>query len=321
MTDIYYIGTAAVVAASWAFAHWNKPPAPPLGERVVIFGASSGIGKELALQYAARGSRVLLVARREGLLKSVVADCLSSPTCKTAGYVAADITIESDLARVAQTAKAVLGGCDTVVINAGIISVLTFDEVCALDGSPGADVAAGEKSRTENVVEGIFRTNVTAPILIAKHFTPSLTESKGKFVVVSSVAGTLGAPTRALYAATKHALNGFFNSLRIELGPKGVAVCMCLPGSVATDLRASSAKLAATPSSTSSNSSVNAAPASPPIKEGKKLTPADCARRIIEAGDRRARETYMPGKYKIAYLLHGLFPGFIDGLAAKKYGF
>ncbi|KAJ3149910.1 hypothetical protein HDU89_003366 [Geranomyces variabilis] len=318
MTDTYYIGTAVVVMAGWAYAQWTKVPAPPIGERVVIFGASSGIGKELALQYAARGARVLLVARREGLLQKVVVDCLLSPACKTAGFVAADITVEADLTRVAKTATEVLGGCDTVVINAGIISVLTFDEVCALDHGPAADLAAGAKSRTEEVVEGIFRTNVTAPILIAKHFTPALTDTKGKFVIVSSVAGTLGAPTRALYAATKHALNGFFNSLRIELGPKGVAVCMCLPGSVATDLRASSAKLAAAPST---SSTTPAAPASPPIKEGKKLTPIDCARQIIQAGDWRARETYMPGKYKIAYLLHGLFPGFIDGLAAKKYGF
>ncbi|TPX60920.1 hypothetical protein PhCBS80983_g01443 [Powellomyces hirtus] len=297
--------------------------------------AKLGIGKELALQYAARGARLLLIARREALLQKLTVECLIHPLCSQARFLAADITIENEVHKAAQMAREVLGGCDTVVINAGIISVLTFEDVCKLDENETADGETGEKTTTTpttttemttrlaQIVEQMFRVNVVAPIMIAKYFRTMAVESKGKFVVVSSVAGTMAAPTRSLYAATKHALNGFFNSFRIEVARQGVAVCICLPGSVATDLRASAVDASSTTTTTAaaaaSSYATNASVSS--ASEGSKLSASDCARRIIHASDLRARETYMPSKYRLAFLLHCFFPSFIDTLAAKKYGF
>lgn len=89
-----------------------------------------------------------------------------------------------------------MDGCDTVVINAGVISVLTFADLCDLDNDAQPDASSsGSTSRSAAVVEQLFRTNVFGPILIAKHFRDALIKSKGKFVVVSSVAGSLAAPT------------------------------------------------------------------------------------------------------------------------------
>ncbi|KAI8922443.1 hypothetical protein DFJ77DRAFT_25231 [Powellomyces hirtus] len=341
----FILGTGAGLIIGWALLKWSsskshKPFKNHAGERVVIFGASSGIGKELALQYAARGARLLLIARREALLQKLTVECLIHPLCSQARFLAADITIENEVHKAAQMAREVLGGCDTVVINAGIISVLTFEDVCKLDENETADGEAGEKTtttpptttttemttRSAQIVEQMFRVNVVAPIMIAKYFRTMAVESKGKFVVVSSVAGTMAAPTRSLYAATKHALNGFFNSFRIEVARQGVAVCICLPGSVATNLRASAVDASSsrtttttTATTTATSSDTNASVSS--ASEGSKLSASDCARRIIHASDLRARETYMPSKYRLAFLLHCFFPSFIDTLAAKKYGF
>ncbi|TPX70870.1 hypothetical protein SpCBS45565_g01533 [Spizellomyces sp. 'palustris'] len=260
-------------------------------ERVVIFGASSGIGEQLALQYARRGARLLLVARREPLLKSVTSGCLSFSTCKQASYIVGDINQEADLIRIVAATKEQLDGCDTVVINAGILSVLSFDQVCQKD--------------TTKIIQPLFETNTLAPIYIAKHFLPLLKESRGKFIVVSSLAGSLPAPTRSLYAASKHAVNGFFNSLRIEVQQYGVSVCICLPASVDTGLR---------------ESAVDASGGGK--KDGEsKLDPETCAREIIRAGDMKKEEVYIPSKYWVGVVLRNFVPGFVDGLAAKKYGF
>lgn len=156
-----------------------------------------GIGAELAKTYAQRGARVLLVARREPLLKTVAGECLYAPgsLCVQAEYVVADITVEDDIRRVVAAMREHMQGCDTVVINAGVISVLTFDEICDLDGKDGISGEKANQSESARVMEQIFRTNVFAPILIAKHFRNLLIETRGKFVVVSSVAGSLAAPT------------------------------------------------------------------------------------------------------------------------------
>ena len=199
-------------------------------DQVVIIGASSGIGYQTALRYAARGARLLVVARRKQLLETLVSECLSFPSCTEATLLVADITIEADVNRVAKTAKRVLGGCDTVVINAGILSVLPFRDLCKLDVpdvtaedeegngngengaqgegwekiAPGEDAASAPTQETgseytpsvsASMIDKMFKTNVLGPIYVAKFFTDLLIESGGKFVVVSSLAGVLAAPT------------------------------------------------------------------------------------------------------------------------------
>ncbi|KAI9095596.1 hypothetical protein DFS34DRAFT_651386 [Phlyctochytrium arcticum] len=279
------------------------------GERVVIFGASSGIGKCLAYQYAYRGARVLLVARRQHLLTQVRSICRSKQSrCLEAETIAADITVEADVKRVADwIVEHWNGEVDTCVINAGVISVLQFEEVCALDRQDKEKKDCPSASSV--VIENIFRTNVLGPITIAKYLLAPLKATRGKFVIVSSAAGTIAAPTRSLYASSKHALNGFFNSLRIEVKKYGVDVCLCMPGSVDTDLRASSVD---------GGSADNSSHASP--ENSSKLTAEECARRIVKAGDRRWRETYMPGKYYWAHLVSFFFPEWVDRKAAQKYG-
>ncbi|KAI9009658.1 hypothetical protein BC832DRAFT_379956 [Gaertneriomyces semiglobifer] len=295
------------IGASWLLR--PKRRAPVLAnERVVIFGASAGIGARLAQQYARRGARVFLVARRLQLLADVAESCKAFENCRQAEFLAADVTIETDIQKVAAAVRDTMGGCDTLVINAGIMSVLTFETLCSLD-KDNQDTGAST-SRTYQIMNQMFATNVFAPIIVCKHFLSSLIESKGKIVVVSSLAGSLAAPTRSLYASTKHALNGFFNSLRIEIARYGVTVTVALPGSVDTDLR---------------GSAIDATEASngQPSKDGSgsKLRPEACAKAIIHAADLRLREAYIPAKYRLSTLLHYFLPDLIDRMAARKYGF
>ncbi|RKO88686.1 hypothetical protein BDK51DRAFT_17303 [Blyttiomyces helicus] len=265
------------------------------GERVVIVGASSGIGEALALQYAARGANLLLVARRQPLLESVHTRCAAAASVH---LVVADITVEEDVARVSGAAQDLLGGVDTLIINAGALSVLPFEDVARLDSAA-------------EVVERLFKVNVFGPIALARSFLPLLIESKGKFVVVSSLAGVIAAPTRSLYSSTKFAIQGFFSAFRIEVAKHGVAVCLVLPSSVDTDLR-SSAVDAATPAA----AAIQAAAAG-----GSKLSAEQCATAIVRAADRRARETYVPGVYWWVALANFLFPEIVERGAARKYGY
>ncbi|KAJ3092977.1 hypothetical protein HK102_013767 [Quaeritorhiza haematococci] len=290
----------------------RSPPKHKDLERVVIVGASSGIGKALAVLYAKRGAQLLLIARREALLQSVTEECVkvwrssvrgyqNHPTDQTTNnnvqYIVADATGEDDIARIVSKVNESFreGAVDTLILCAGIINVLPFADILNLDRSrsSGGPAISQQTSKAPHggdhqpdvstrIVEDIFRVNVLSPILCVKHFLNALVLAKGQVVVVSSVAGVIGAPTRSLYASTKFALNGFFNSLRVELESKGVGVCVIMPATVDTDLRASAVDLER-PSSDASGK-----PAPPATASSlKKLSPLKCAAAIISAADRR----------------------------------
>ncbi|KAJ3053461.1 hypothetical protein HK097_004212 [Rhizophlyctis rosea] len=348
---------AVTLTACYLFMRFSHKQMPKIvkGERIVIIGASSGIGYQTALRYAARGARLLVVARRKQLLDNLVSECLSFPSCTEATSLVADITIEDDVKRISKTAKRVLGGCDTVVINAGVLSVLPFRDLCKLDGPEAEDedsngnsesgaqgegwekIAAGEDAATAptqetgsgnttssvsaNMIDKMFKTNVLGPIYVAKFFTDLLIESSGKFVVVSSLAGVLAAPTRSIYTSTKFAITGFFTSLRIELAKHNVSVCIIYPGSVSTDLRNAAVDASPTPSSSSDAPSSPSPPLSTEPSSRKRITPEQCADAIIRAADERARETFVPGKYRVGAIVRPVLPGLIDYFAAKKYGY
>ncbi|KAJ3278157.1 hypothetical protein HK104_002598 [Borealophlyctis nickersoniae] len=322
------------LAGYWALTvyHQRKAEASvsPTTERVIIIGASTGIGRHLSLLYASRGAHLILVSRRLPLLTALATECLAHALCKTAHVVQADITVESDIAAIARAASEVLGGADTVVINAGVLSVLPFRDVCRLDDAAEGmgEGEGGQQTKSAKVVTQMFQTNVFGPVLVAKHFTDMLIASGGKFVVVSSLAGVLAAPTRSLYTSTKFAITGFFTALRIELAKHNVSVCLVFPGSVDTDLRSSALDAKPLPSSSSSSSSSNPPPpsetSSPSTSNStlkSKMSPRDCAEGILRAADRKARETYLPRTAWAGVLVRQVVPEIVDWLAARKYGF
>ncbi|KAH6574381.1 hypothetical protein BASA82_000688 [Batrachochytrium salamandrivorans] len=284
-------------------------------QRVVILGASSGIGKDLAIQYASRGAQLLLLARRRDQLEDVQSACRAMHAATTCEIVIGDITNEIVLSQVVQATTAVLGGIDVLVLCAGITSVRPFGSLCELDTIQSKDMPHAT-SISSSLIQQVFATNVYAPMMAVKHFLPILITHKSQIVVVSSVAGVIAAPTRSVYTASKHALTGFFNALRIELAYTGVSVCIVLPGTVNTDFRAS-----AVDSDVPGTATHSAIAKVADQKRRGGISSEACAAYMIRAADRGDRLVYLPSMYFFAHWAYVVFPDLVDYFAAMKYGF
>ncbi len=189
----------------------NKP------QRVVITGASSGLGKALAVEYARRGASLALVARRDDLLESLAA---ALPV--RAYTYAADVRSAAALAAAGKDILSRLGTPDVVIANAGV--------------SAGTDTA----NPADNAVfEEILSVNVTGVMLTFQLFVDALRAARrGSLVGIASVAGFRGLPGASAYSASKAAMISYLESLRLELRGSGVRVTTVCPGYIATPMTA-----------------------------------------------------------------------------------
>ncbi len=251
---------------------------------VVLTGASSGIGREMALQLADRGARLALAARGAGRLEKVAAACrerggeaLSVPT-DVGDRAACSVLIDAAVER--------WGRLDVLIANAGISMWARFDEL----EDPG-------------IFEEILRVNFLGAVWCTHSALPHLKEARGRLVGVSSLTGKTGVPTRSGYAASKHAMAGFFDTLRIELLDSGVTVTMAYPDFVATEIRERAYGPDGRPLGTS------------PVQEGRVMSAELCARRILRAAERREREIVMSARGRLGLWLKLLAPGVVDRIA------
>ncbi|HEX7403535.1 MAG TPA: SDR family oxidoreductase, partial [Usitatibacter sp.] len=156
-----------------------------------------------------------------------------------------------------------------------------------------------------SILERIMQVNYMGSVYCTRHALPHLRESRGRIVGVASLAGMIGVPTRTGYSASKHAMRGFFDSLRIELDGSGVTVTMIYPGFVSTSIRESATGPDGKPILVS------------PVKEGEAMSVEDCARRIVAAIEGREREVVMTARGKIGLWLKLVAPGLIDRIAKR----
>src|SRR5687768_13345460 len=184
---------------------------------VVITGGSAGIGLEVARQLSAQGALLALAAREPALLESAAAGCRALGTRAIA--VPTDVARKEQCLRLIEAAIAEFGRIDMLVNNAGISMHARFDELQDIDAA-----------------ERITRINYLGSVWCTYYALPHLKNSRGRIVAVASLTGKSGVPTRSMYAATKHAMAGFFDSIRIELRDEGVSVTVVYPGFVATDI-------------------------------------------------------------------------------------
>lgn len=253
---------------------------------VIITGASKGIGAELARQLAAKGAKLVLAARSEKELEAVAEDCRKAGAAVVT--VKADVSVERDCQAIVAGAVIAFGRVDTLVNNAGVSMWARFEDI--------EDVS---------VLERIMRVNYMGAVYCTRHALPYLRESRGRLVGISSLAGRTGVPTRTGYAASKHAMTGFFDSLRIELAGSGVTVTMVYPGFVSTGIRENATGPDGKPIMVS------------PVREGEVMTVEDCARRIVRGIERREREVVMTARGKMALWLKLLAPGLVDRIARR----
>ena len=187
------------------------------GQKVIITGASSGIGRALALEYAARGATLGLMARRGDLLTQLA----SSLPVRSYTYVV-DVTDAHSLATAAADFTARAGRPDIVIANAGV-------SAGTLTGNPEDNA----------VFEEVFSINVIGMMLTFQPFVETMRrERSGVLVGIASVAGFRGLPGAAAYSASKAAAISYLESLRVELRGSGVSVVTICPGYVATPLTA-----------------------------------------------------------------------------------
>ena len=187
------------------------------GLKVIITGASSGIGKALALEYARRGAMLGLMARREDLLVQLAA----SLSVRSLTY-AVDVTDARALAAAAQDFTARAGCPDIVIANAGV----------------SAGTLTGYSEDNE-VFEEVIKVNLIGMMLTFQPFVEAMKrQGNGILVGIASVAGFRGLPGAAAYSASKAAAITYLESLRVELRGSGIAVVTICPGYVATPLTA-----------------------------------------------------------------------------------
>ena len=256
------------------------------GRVFVITGASKGIGAELARQLAGRGAKLVLAARSAQELEAVAAQCKQRGASVIT--VKADVALDRDCAAIMSGAALAFGGIDALVNNAGATMWARFEDI--------EDVS---------ILERIMQVNYMGAVYCTKHALPYLRQSGGVLVGVSSLAGRTGVPTRTGYAASKHAMAGFFDSLRIELAGSGVAVTMIYPGFVATGIRENATGPDGKPIQVS------------PVKEGEVMSVEDCAARIVRAIERREREVVMTARGKMGLWLKLLAPALVDRIARR----
>lgn len=251
---------------------------------VIITGASSGIGKALAREYAARGVKLALGARRTELLQGIKSEFPDTEilTLKT------DVSSEADCRHLIEETVRVFGRIDVLINNAGISMRAVFEEV---------DLS---------VIRQLMDVNFYGTVYCSKFALPYLLKTKGSLVGVISIAGYVGLPGRTGYSASKFAVRGFLDTVRIENQKKGLHVLVAAPGFTASEIR----KVALTGDGSHQGET--------PRNEEKMMTAEECARLIVKAIDKRKRSlilTFTEGKLTV--FLGKFFPSLLDRLTYK----
>jgi short-subunit dehydrogenase len=256
------------------------------GKTVLITGASAGIGRSLALQLAQQQAQLALSGRDQEHLAQVARDCTArgAPTLS----LAADVSVREDCTRLVAQTVARFGRIDVLVNNAGFTMWSRLDTV--------TDLAVYAQLLAVNYLGAVHTTAAALPHLKA---------SRGLIVAVASLAGLTGVPERTGYAASKHAMVGFFESLRIELAGSGVDVTIIAPDFVVTQLH----RRAIGP---------NGAPLGlSPMQESHLMSADECARLMVQAMATRQRLLITSRRGRLVRFARLIVPQLVDRLAAR----
>ncbi len=251
-----------------------------------ITGASSGIGKALALAFLKEGANIILSARNEQKLNEVKEQCTNPDKVK---ILPLDLT-------------------DFSSFNEKVISAIQFfDGIDILVNNGGVSQRSLAIETQFKVDQQIFEVNYFGTIGLTKELLPHfIKKQNGQIVVISSVMGKLGTPLRSAYAASKHALHGFFDSLRAEIFNKNIDVTIICPGYVITDV----SKNALTGDGSKFNKMDEAT--------AKGLQPEELAKKALNAISKKKQEVIIAGsKETAAIYLKRFFPKLLSKIVRK----
>ncbi len=247
---------------------------------VVVTGASSGIGEAIAVEVASKGAKLVLAARNTEKL-NILAKVISSKGHEVL-CVTTDVSNIDDCKRLIDSAVERFGTIHVLINNAGISMRALFKDL---------DIS---------VIEKLMSVNFWGAVYCTKFALPYLLMNKGSVTGVSSIAGYKGLPARTGYSASKFALQGFLEVLRIENLNTGLHVMTACPGFTASNIR----NVALTANGSLQGES--------PRDEAKMMTPTEVAYIIIKGIEKRKATVIMSAQGKMLILLNKIFPRLAD---------
>lgn len=251
------------------------------GKTVIVTGASSGIGLATARAFAARGANVVMAARSADKLQALADELPRAMAARC------DVSVEQDCEAMIAAAVEKFGTIDVLINNAGISMRALFDDV------------------DMEVLHRLMATNFWGAVYCTKYALPYLLRSRGSVVGVSSVAGFHGLPARTGYSASKYALHGFLETIRVENLYRGLHVMIAAPGFTESNVRFA----ALTADGTAQGES--------PRAEGTMMSADQVADRIVRGVERRQREVVMDFDGKATRWLKFFAPRLLDKLYYK----
>ncbi|QEM09207.1 SDR family oxidoreductase [Mucilaginibacter rubeus] len=255
---------------------------------VIITGASSGIGKSLAYECAKRGAHVVLAARQYVTLCQITEKLQQEYKIKALA-IQCDVTIEEDCKQLIKQTLTTFGKVDVLINNAGMSMRSLFKD---------ADL---------KVLKTLMDVNFWGTVYCTKYALPEIIKTKGSVVGVSSIAGYKGLPGRSGYSASKFAMNGFLDSLRVENLKTGVHVLTACPGFTASNIR-----------NTALNSEGKQQGEST-LEEQKMMTSDEVAKIIADGIENRSRTLIMTGQGKLTVALSKFIPAFLDKMVYNVF--
>ena len=255
----------------------------------IVTGASTGIGRALALQLSDQGAKVVLAARRADRLEQVAGECRALGG--DAMVVPTDVSDEAQCKTLVERTVTTFGRLDMLINNAGLAASALLDEFPDL-----------------HLFKHTMEVNFYGAVFCTYYALPYLKQSTGRIVAISSVGGKAAIPYNTPYCASKYALHGFFDALRMELYPNGVSVTVVCPYWVVTEFH--EAQL--------NKDGVPRGPRGRSIYTNKMMTAERCARITIRAALKRHREVLM-GPGTLAVWLKLIAPGFLDWFSVKMF--
>mgnify|MGYP003575784845 CR=1 FL=1 len=251
------------------------------GKTVIVTGASSGIGKACAEEFAKRGANLVLGARQYVTLCEITKDLEER-------YGIRAVAVQCDVSKE--------GDCEYLIKQA----VLTFSRIDVLINNAGVSMRALFKDLDLKVLHNLMDVNFWGSVYCTKYAMAELLKNKGSVVGVSSIAGYRGLPGRTGYSASKFALNGFLEALRVENLKTGLHVMVAAPGFTASNIR--NTALAKDGSAHGETS----------MDEGKMMTSEEVATILVDAVAKRKRSVVMTTQGKLAVVMNKLFPSWVD---------
>ena len=244
--------------------------------KVWITGASSGIGEALAYAFANEGAYLILSARNVLELERVKKACVGAPHVE---IIKLDIGNHADIFKIAETLISRIGNIDVLINNAGISQ------------------RSLAKDTDFQVDTHIINVDLLGTIAITKAVLPTmLAQKSGHIVTISSLMGKFGAPMRSSYAAAKHGLHGFFDTLRAEVFKENIKILMVCPGFVRTNISINAVVADGSKQGTMDDAT------------NKGLDPSVLAAKIIKAIKQEKEEIYIGGREVVGVYMKRFFP-------------